>query len=96
MELTPPSPSLRTIPLVEIVDSFDVFHTGQGSQGLLERASKQELDTAFGSSNHNDILPLMLEKGRLITSDALPKFNSKNQTNAGVHQTSRGAVGGGR
>lgn len=73
-----------------------MFHTGQGSQGLLERASKQELDTVFGSANHNDIIPLMLEKGRLISGDALPKFNSKNQTNAGAHQTSRGAVGGGR
>ena len=88
--------SLRTIPLVDIVDSFDIFHTGQGSQGLLERPSKQELDTVFGSSNHNDIVPLMLEKGRIITGDAVHKYNTKNSTNAGGNQTSRGAVGGGR
>lgn len=40
-----------TIPLVEIVDSFDVFHTGQGAQGQLQRPSKQTLDTVFGTTN---------------------------------------------
>lgn len=91
--LRPPD---KSIPVAEIVDSFDVFHTGQGSQGLLERPSNQELETVFGTHNSTDIVLVMLEKGRIISSDGPVKFGSKNQAHAGTAQTSRGAVGGGR
>jgi len=70
--------TLSTIPLVEIVDSFDVFHTGQGSQGILERPSKQVLDTVFSSTNEQDIVQIVLEKGRIITGSTPHKFGSKN------------------
>jgi hypothetical protein len=32
----------KTIPLTDIVDSFQVFHSDQGTQGLLGQASKQQ------------------------------------------------------
>ncbi|KAM0756668.1 DUF1960-domain-containing protein [Meredithblackwellia eburnea MCA 4105] len=86
----------RTIPLVEIVDSFDVFHSGQGSQGLLNRPSKQQLHAVFESVNENDIVETVLTKGRLIASDAPIKFGSKNDSKGGVYSSSRGSVGGGR
>ncbi|GAA5857241.1 hypothetical protein JCM8547_009393 [Rhodosporidiobolus lusitaniae] len=86
----------RTIPLAEIVDSFDVFHTGQGSQGILARPSKQELDTVFSSTNINDIVETVLSKGRIITSEAPPKWGGKNDSMSGANQVSHGSVGGGR
>nr|ABU41922.1 hypothetical protein [Dactylellina haptotyla] len=88
----------RTIPLVEIVDSFDVFHTGQGSQGILERPSKQVLDTVFSSTNEQDIVQIVLEKGRIITGATPHKFGSKNDSRSGNYQNSVGGGGhqGGR
>ncbi|SCZ90784.1 BZ3500_MvSof-1268-A1-R1_Chr1-3g02247 [Microbotryum saponariae] len=85
----------KTIPLVDIVDSFDVFHTGQGSQGLLQRPSKQELDSVFGTHNDTEIVEIVLEKGKYVTGPA--KTSAKEGSASGIaNQTSRGAVSGGR
>ncbi|GAA5896741.1 Rtc3p [Sporobolomyces salmoneus] len=84
----------RTIPLVDIVDSFDVFTTGQGAQGILERPSKQVLDTVFSSTNQNDIVETVLEKGRILSGDIPHKFASKNDQRSGNYQHSTGASGG--
>ena len=59
------------MPLVEVVGSFDVFHSGQGSQGLLERPSKQQLEAVFGTSNETDIVEQILSKGKIITGAAI-------------------------
>ncbi|GAA6058582.1 hypothetical protein JCM10212_007021 [Sporobolomyces blumeae] len=87
----------RTIPLVEIVDSFDVFHTGQGSQGILERPSKQTLETVFGTSKEMDIVEKVLQEGRILTGHGPTKFGTKNDTRSGNYQTSAGSAShGGR
>lgn len=65
---------------MEIVDSFDIFHTGQGSQGILARPSKQELETVFETSNANAIVEIILQKGRIISSDAPPKWGGTNDS----------------
>ncbi|EGG07185.1 uncharacterized protein MELLADRAFT_86012 [Melampsora larici-populina 98AG31] len=81
----------KSIPLVEIVDSFDVFHSGQGAQGLLNRPSKQELETVFGTSNDTEVITIVLEKGRLESSDGQPlKFASKNDNRGGSNNINRG------
>ncbi|GAA5955252.1 hypothetical protein JCM3765_003259 [Sporobolomyces pararoseus] len=87
----------RTIPLVDIVDSFDCFTTGQGAQGILERPSKQVLDTVFGTTNQNDIVEIVLEKGRILSGTTPHRFGSKNDQRSGNYQVSAGASGhGGR
>ncbi|KAH9943247.1 ribosome maturation protein [Epithele typhae] len=53
-----------TIPLAEVVDSFEVFWSNQGSQGILGRPSKQQLENVFGSSKDVDVVKAILEKGR--------------------------------
>ncbi|KAF8414408.1 DUF1960-domain-containing protein [Boletus edulis BED1] len=53
-----------TIPLAEIVDSFEIFHSSQGSQGYLGRPSKQQLENTFGTSKDVDVVLAMLEKGK--------------------------------
>jgi hypothetical protein len=54
-----------TIPLAQVVDSFDIFFSNQGSQGKLGHASKQQLENTFGSSKDVDAVQALLEKGTL-------------------------------
>lgn len=43
--------------------AFDVFHSVQGNQGKLGKASKQQLDNTFGTSRDDDVVKFMLENG---------------------------------
>ncbi|KAF8530909.1 ribosome maturation protein [Gautieria morchelliformis] len=52
-----------TVPLAQVVGSFDVFHSGQGNQGKLGKASKQQLENIFETSREDDVVKFMLEKG---------------------------------
>ncbi|KAK0538135.1 hypothetical protein OC842_001384 [Tilletia horrida] len=89
--------SAATIPLTEVVDSFDVFHTNQGAQGHLNRASKQQLDAVFGSTNDTDCVTQVLEKGVLQQSAAGEKYTTTNAGQQGHNVRSRGSAGtGGR
>ncbi|GAA5953223.1 hypothetical protein JCM8115_000466 [Rhodotorula mucilaginosa] len=82
----------RSIPLVNVVDSFDVFHTGQGSQGLLARPSKQDLDTIFGTTNEDAIVEQILTKGTIKTSEMPHGWTSRNDQKSGGYQVSTGAA----
>lgn len=54
----------RTIPLSEVVDSFKVFYSNQGAQGILGAPSKQQLDTVFNTTKDVDVVTQILEKGK--------------------------------
>lgn len=54
----------RTIPLSEVVDSFKVFYSNQGAQGILGTPSKQQLDTVFDTTKDVDVVTQILEKGK--------------------------------
>ena len=54
-----------TIPLAEVVDSFQIFFTNQGSQGKLGNASNQQLENVFGTSKDVDAITVLLQKGTL-------------------------------
>ncbi|KAH9850805.1 DUF1960-domain-containing protein [Lenzites betulinus] len=53
-----------TVPLTEVVDSFSIFWSNQGSQGLLGTPSNQQLDNAFGSHKDVDVITQILQKGK--------------------------------
>ncbi|KAI0832650.1 DUF1960-domain-containing protein [Trametes gibbosa] len=53
-----------TIPLTEVVDSFQVFWSNQGAQGLLGTPSNQQLDNVFGSHKDVDVITQILQKGK--------------------------------
>jgi len=56
----------KSVPLVDVVNAFDVFTTGkQGVQGVLNRASKADLENEFGSSKEDDVVKKILEKGEV-------------------------------
>jgi len=55
----------KSIPLAEVVDSFDVLKYEMGSSGQLNRPSKAEIKEAFGTTNEDEIVQIMLNKGSL-------------------------------
>ncbi|EEB05472.1 SBDS family protein Rtc3 [Schizosaccharomyces japonicus yFS275] len=53
-------------PLVDVVDSFQVFTTHrQGSTGRLSTASKVELENEFGTCNEDSIIRQLLSVGKV-------------------------------
>ncbi|CDH56412.1 hypothetical protein RO3G_05262 [Lichtheimia corymbifera JMRC:FSU:9682] len=54
----------KSIPLVDVVQSFDVFTTPTGSQtGTAERPSKGILESAFNTSKKEDVVRQIVEVG---------------------------------
>ncbi|OSD04615.1 DUF1960-domain-containing protein [Trametes coccinea BRFM310] len=53
-----------SIPLTEVVDSFQVFWSNQGAQGLLGTPSNQQLDNVFGTHKDTDVVLQILQKGK--------------------------------
>ncbi|KAF8897802.1 DUF1960-domain-containing protein [Infundibulicybe gibba] len=76
-----------TIPLAEVVDSFSIFHSGQGSQGILGKPSKQQLDTVFGTNKDVDVVTIILKKGKEQSSDGI-----SSQTSFSMNQSRGSAV----
>ncbi|KDN40888.1 DUF1960-domain-containing protein [Tilletiaria anomala UBC 951] len=85
----------KTIPLTDVVDSFDVFITGQGKEGLMGRASKQQLENVFGTSKSTDVILQILEKGQLIASSVKDRFSTTNDSKANHNIRSAGSMSGG-
>ncbi|WFD41507.1 peroxisome-assembly ATPase [Malassezia psittaci] len=62
-----------TIPLADVVEcmledtyaAFHVYHTGQGTQGILGQVSKQQLDTVFGTHKQDEAVMAVLQNGHL-------------------------------
>lgn len=44
--------------------AFQVFHTQQGSQGILHHPSHQQLDNVFGTHKDIDVVKFMLEHAK--------------------------------
>ncbi|KAF7355554.1 SBDS domain-containing protein [Mycena sanguinolenta] len=66
------SRSLRwTLPLAEVVDSFSVFWSGQGAQGVLGKPSNQQLDTVFNTHKDVDVVTVILKEGREQVTDGV-------------------------
>ncbi|TKA55462.1 hypothetical protein B0A53_02388 [Rhodotorula sp. CCFEE 5036] len=82
----------RCDPTPTDLTAFDVFHTGQGSQGLLARPSKQDLDTIFGTTNEDAIVEQILTKGTIKTSEMPHGWTSRNDQKSGGYQVSTGAA----
>ncbi|KZT24591.1 DUF1960-domain-containing protein [Neolentinus lepideus HHB14362 ss-1] len=65
----------ETIPLTDVVDSFDIFFSNQGTQGILGKASKQQLENVFGAHKDVDVIPKILKDGKEQSSDSINTGN---------------------
>ncbi|KAL4260037.1 Ribosome maturation protein SDO1/SBDS N-terminal domain-containing protein [Pleurotus pulmonarius] len=70
-----------------VVDSFQVFYSNQGNQGLLGKPSKQQLDTVFGTHKDDDVVLAILQKGKLQASEGI------STSNFGTTNVARGSIG---
>jgi len=83
-----------SIALALVVETFDIFHTGQGSQGILGRISKQQLDTVFNTKNEDEAVKIILDKGTIQAGDPMPKgAASMNSSKGGWTVDTRGSGG---
>jgi len=84
----------KTIPLADVVDSFEIFYSTQGSQGLLGRPSNQQLENQFGTSKDIDVVELLLERGKEQASEGFHSsggvFSGKNATRGSANLDSKG------
>ncbi|KAG1783039.1 DUF1960-domain-containing protein [Suillus placidus] len=86
----------RTIPLADVVDSFKVFHSNQGSQGILGTPSQQQLHTTFGTTKEVDVMTQILEKGKDQPGNGFTSgMTGTNVTRGGFTIDSRGKGLGG-
>ncbi|KAF8663447.1 hypothetical protein AX16_001017 [Volvariella volvacea WC 439] len=81
-----------SIPLAQVVDSFNVYHSTQGSQGILGKPSKQQLDTTFGTSVDVDVIKFILENGKEQSGEAIASttFNLNPARGSGTGEKGRG------
>lgn len=56
----------KSIPLANVVDSFEVLKYAQGSRsGMLGKPSKRELEETFGTTRDDEIVEFMLQHGEI-------------------------------
>ncbi|CDO73772.1 hypothetical protein BN946_scf185015.g100 [Trametes cinnabarina] len=53
-----------SIPLADVVDSFNVFWSNQGAQGVLGTPSHQQLENVFGTHKDTEVILQILQKGK--------------------------------
>ncbi|KEF56931.1 uncharacterized protein A1O9_07121 [Exophiala aquamarina CBS 119918] len=71
----------KSIPLVQVVDSFKILVSHKhGAQGELDTASKSSLENEFGTSNEDDIVKKILEEGQIQTSTTSQRTGVRNET----------------
>jgi len=70
-------------PIIDVVDSFNIFVTHKhGAQGVSDRASKLSLETEFGTSNEDEVVKKILQKGEVQESKSTGRQGSTNDNNA--------------
>ncbi|KAH8094949.1 DUF1960-domain-containing protein [Cristinia sonorae] len=88
-----------TIPLTEVVDSFSVFFSNQGTQGILGKASNQQLENVFGTHKDIDVIEQLLKKGTAQAGEGLDQRSGQaslniNRGSFNVDTRGKNAAGG--
>ncbi|KAL7412049.1 ribosome maturation protein [Mrakia frigida] len=75
----------KSVPLVDVVSSYDVFFSSQGATGQLGKASKQQLETVFGTSKDVDVVEKIIELGKVQEGKKISAsgFASTNDSRGG-------------
>ncbi|RKO90976.1 hypothetical protein BDK51DRAFT_34568 [Blyttiomyces helicus] len=78
----------KTIPLIEVVQAFEVFEGESGGHtGTLDRPSKQQLSTAFNTDSLDAVVAKIVTEGRIVPS-VHRRTNSKSGK-ANGHESNR-------
>ena len=72
----------KTIPLVYVVESFQIMTSGQGQQGIMGQVSKQQLHAVFGTTKEDEAIVKLLEQGFFRSGTLKPNDkSSRNSSN---------------
>lgn len=72
----------KTIPLADVVESFQIMTSGQGQQGIMGQVSKQQLDAVFGTTKEDEAIVKLLEQGTMQAGTMKPNDkSSRNSSN---------------
>ncbi|GAB7341852.1 hypothetical protein MBLNU457_g0172t1 [Dothideomycetes sp. NU457] len=71
----------KTIPLAQVVNGFKIFVTHKhGAQGILDTASKGQLESEFGTHRDEEVMIQIIEKGSIIESEEHGRLGDRNIT----------------
>ncbi len=72
--------------------AFQVFFSNQGTQGILGKASNQQLDSVFGTHKDTDVVEQILAKGKTQAGDQIRSsdFGGTNISIGSVSVDTRG------
>ncbi|KKY36826.1 putative shwachman-bodian-diamond syndrome protein [Diaporthe ampelina] len=71
----------KSVPLAHFVSAFKIFVThNQGAQGAYDSAPKGQLESEFGTSNEDEVIKAILEKGSVQESSLPERQAPKNDS----------------
>ncbi|KAK4539749.1 hypothetical protein LTR36_010402 [Oleoguttula mirabilis] len=71
----------KSTPLAQVVGAWKVFVTHKhGSQGVMDTASKGQLEDEFGTSKDDDVVSLIMEKGTVQETESSGRSGDRNIT----------------
>ncbi|KAJ4375518.1 hypothetical protein N0V86_007050 [Didymella sp. IMI 355093] len=70
-----------SIPLAQVVDGFKILVTdNHGTQGIMNTASKGTLENEFGTSNEDEVIKQILQKGDIQSTKSNERQGDTNDT----------------
>ncbi|CAN3353935.1 restriction of telomere capping protein 3 [Diutina catenulata] len=77
-----------TLPLIDLVGIYKVFVSRQGgAESIFEEASRQELDTEFGTHKQDEVIIKILKEGEFNTTGNLNTRHSSTNDSKGHNIT---------
>ncbi|GAB7366161.1 hypothetical protein MBLNU230_g7723t1 [Neophaeotheca triangularis] len=71
----------KTVPLAQVVSGWKIFVTHKhGNQGILDSASKGQLEDEFGTTKDDEVVTKILEQGTVVESEEHGRMGDRNAT----------------
>ncbi|GBB90248.1 hypothetical protein RclHR1_17120007 [Rhizophagus clarus] len=85
----------KSIPLTEVVQTFEVYESSNGSEGFAGRPSKQTLENVFSTSKDTDVINYILENGTFHNQRRgnIKEYNATNVSRGKGVSTNENAIG---
>ncbi|EMD87103.1 hypothetical protein COCC4DRAFT_141526 [Bipolaris maydis ATCC 48331] len=69
-----------SIPMTEVVAGWKIMVPEHGKQGILNTASKGQLENEFGTSNEDEVMKKILTNGSVQSSENSERIGITNET----------------
>ncbi|EDU47639.1 SBDS domain containing protein [Pyrenophora tritici-repentis] len=72
-----------SIPMTEVVAGWKILVPEHGKQGILNTASKSQMENEFGTSNEDDVVKKILKEGSVQSSENSERIGITNESQGG-------------